>query len=355
MNMSYAKKFAVATALLVCGAANAADINLGKCVGSIDKQMSDGKTVTFWGYGPVGGMGGGCSATIPSAPVEVGVGDTLNLTLSINHMTPQEAAPYNGHTIHLHGADVPTSEDGVPETGAAVTGDTYTFTPSSKMYGSYMYHCHVHTVKHLEMGMYGPLIVRPKDPNKAGAYLNQITDLLTTVYAFEKTYLFSTVDPAYHTAVQDDPVFADYNPQYFLINGAEGIHLVNGVENNNIPIPNMNDAVSLSAVTLAAKPSSRVALRLIGLHSVNGTFEIKDASGGAKPFTVYTEDGRALPTPSSGVTSLDISPGQRFDIIFTTPAITGTWYPQITYKKLRVDTTKPASASYATAYGKVTF
>jgi FtsP/CotA-like multicopper oxidase with cupredoxin domain len=215
------------------------------------------------------------------------------------------------------------------------------------MSGSYMYHCHVHTVKHLEMGMYGPMIVRPKDPNKAGAYLNQITDSPVTAYSFEKIYLFSTVDPAYHTAIQDDPVFADYNPKYFLINGAEGIRLINGAEDNT-PTQNMNTAGALSAVTLAAKPNSKVALRLIGLHSVNGTFEIKSASGVPLSFTVYVQDGRAYPTPET-VTSLDIAPAQRFDVIFTTPVNTGVVYPQMTYKKLR------DSSAYATVYGKMTF
>jgi len=330
MNMNFKIFSAIAFSLLTIGTTNAADINLSKCVGMITKTMSDNAKVTFWGYGTGGGMGG-CTAALPSAPVEVGVGDTLNLTLSINGMTPQEAAPYNGHTIHLHGADVPTSEDGVPETGAAVTGDTYTFIPTNKMYGSYMYHCHVHTVKHLEMGMYGALIVRPKDAY--GNFLKQITASPATAYDYEQIYLFSTVDPTYHTdtAIQDSAVFSDYNPKYYLIAGAEGI------------------SMAAPAITLVAAVNKKVALRLIGLHSVNGTFEIKDALGSAKPFTVYTEDGRALASPLSGLTSLDISPGQRFDIIFTIPATTGTWYPQITYKKLR------DGSVYATAYGKVTF
>lgn len=369
MNMSFVKNIVIICALCTLGNAHA--VNLSKCVGSVLKTMSDSKSVTFWGYAPVpvGGMGGGCNnVTIPAAPIDVVVGDTLNLKLNVGMMTPQEASPYNGHTIHLHGADVNTRNDGVPDTNALtrttsgkpdpfVNGDTYIFTPTSNMSGSYMYHCHVHTVKHLEMGMYGPLIVRPQDPLKAGAFLNQITDSSSTAYAFEKTYLFSTVDPDYHTAVQDDPIFADYKPQYFLINGAEGINLVNGVENNSTSIPNMNDPTSLSAVTLVAKPSSKVALRLIGLHSVLGTFEIKNATGTLLDFTVYVQDGRAYTKPET-MKSLDIAPAQRFDVIFTTPVGTGTVYPQITYKSLRDGTpytNGPAKRNIATVYGKVTF
>ncbi|MDH4133921.1 MAG: multicopper oxidase domain-containing protein, partial [Gammaproteobacteria bacterium] len=256
-----------------------------------------------------------------------GLSDTLNLTLNMM-MAPQEPAPYNGHTIHLHGADVKTSEDGVPETGAVVTGDTYTFTPSSKFAGSMMYHCHVHTVKHLEMGMYGALIVRPK--NTSGVFLNQITHNAASAYDYVQNYVFSSVDPAYHTATGDSTVFADYNPKYFLISGNEG------------------KATTTPAVSLTTAVNKKVALRLIGIHSVNGTFSVKDSGGNAKTFTVYARDGVPLATPVT-MSSLDLSPGQRADIVFTTPSTTGTWYPQMAYKNLR------NGGVLSTTYGRVTF
>ncbi len=320
-------------ASVVFSAANAATINVTRCVASLNKTLS-GQSVTFWGFGTGGMM---CTGALPGAAVEVGVypagsgmTDTLNLTLSMGMMTPQEAAPYNGHTIHLHGADVATAEDGVPETGAPVNGDTYTWTPTTEMAGSYAYHCHVHTVKHLEMGMVGALIARPR--NTSGTWLNQLTHNTATAYNYVQNYMFSTVDPAYHTATGDSTVFADYNPVYFLISGNQGL------------------TTSAPAITLAAAVNRKVALRLIGMHSANSTFAVKDGSGSAKSFTVYTQDGRELATPQT-VTSLDVSPGQRFDIVFTTPSTAGTWYPQVTYKNLRNGT----AYTNGTVYGRVTF
>lgn len=323
-------------ALAVSSEAEAATINLNRCVDTMNKTMSDGATVTFWVFGTSGG--GMCTGdALPGAAVEVGtypagsgLSDTLNLTLNVGMMTPQEAAPYDGHTVHLHGADVVTAEDGVPETGSPTNGDTYTWTTTSDQVGSNLYHCHVHTVKHLEMGMYGLLIARPK--NTAGTFLNQLTHDAATTWDYVQNYVFSTVDPAYHTATGDSTTFADYNPTYFLISGAEG------------------KTTSAPAISLSAARSKKVALRLGGLHSVNGTFAVKDGSGNAKSFTVYTQDGRALTSPQT-VTSLDIAPGQRFDIIFTTPSTAGTWYPQIAYKDLRNGTVY----TNGTAYGRVTF
>ncbi len=171
--------------------------------------------------------------------------------------------------------------------------------------------------------MYGALIVRPKDAT--GNFLNQITADAATAYDYVQNYVFSTVDPAYHTATGDSTVFADYNPKYFLINGNEG------------------KTTSAPATTLAAAVNKKVALCLIGVHSVNGTFSL-----GGTSFTVYTQDGRAWPTAQS-MTSLDITPGQRYDIIFTTPSKSGTLYPRITYKSLR------DGSALATVYGKVTY
>jgi FtsP/CotA-like multicopper oxidase with cupredoxin domain len=327
MKTSALIKTAVMSALLVSSVgftAQAATINKTLGVRSITKTMSDGASVTFWVYcGP--------TPTLPGPQIEVGVGDTLNLTL--NFMGGggcsgggggfMESPPYNGHTIHMHGADVKTSEDGVPETGASVMGDTYTFSPDSKFAGTDLYHCHVHTVKHLEMGMYGALVVRPK--NASGAFLNQLTQSSASAYDYVQTYLFSTVDPAYHTATGDSTVFADYNPKYFLISGNEG------------------KTTAAPAITLAATVNKKVALRLAGLHSVNSTFSLGGAS-----FTIYSRDGKPLATPQT-VSVLDLAPGQRADIIFTTPSTSGTTYPRVEYKSLR------NNALLSVVYGKVTY
>jgi hypothetical protein len=88
-----------------------ATINKTFCVGSLSKSLS-GQSVNFWGFYDCGAMGGG---TVPGPILEIGTNDTLKLTLNVNMMTPQESSPN-----------------------------------------------HVHTVKPLEMGMYGAIIVRQR-------------------------------------------------------------------------------------------------------------------------------------------------------------------------------------------------
>lgn len=291
--------------------------NVTLVVRTINKTMSDGTNINFWvfceggmGGGGGDGMAGGC--TLPGPVLELGVGQQANVTLNMM-MAPQEAAPYNGHTIHHHGVDVVTAHDGVPETSFTVTNShTYQFDVDSRYVGSHMYHCHVHTVKHLEMGMYGALIV------KNG---NRINNNGPT-YDFEQNMVLSTVDPAYHanSAVQDSTVFADYNPRYFLINGEEGL-------STNAP-----------AQVLTAAPGARVAVRLMGLHSSNARFELRDSNGSRRSFTWHNTDGFALPSARS-VTSIELSPGQTKDVMITLPSGSGSYFPQVSYRDLRNNST----------------
>jgi FtsP/CotA-like multicopper oxidase with cupredoxin domain len=276
------------------------------------------------GGGGMGGGGGGCQLAGPT--LELGVGQQADVTLNMM-MAPQENPPYHGHTIHPHGLDVRQSEDGVPETGAAVLGDNYSFSVDSRYVGSHAYHCHVHTVKHLEMGMYAAFVVKAVDGS--GNFVNVINQGGPS-YDFEWNMLLSTVDPSYHTATGDSTVFADYNPKYFLLNGLEG-------KSKSAPAEN---------VTAAA--GKKLAIRLIGMHSVNSSFEIKNASGSGQSFTVYNKDGFKLPAPIT-TNKLDLSPGQTADLMVTLPSTAGSWYPQVTYKNLR------NGASYGTVYSRVNF
>ena len=297
-------------------------LNLG--VTAMTKTLGT-ESITFWVYCVMGGTEPG-SCTDPRLPgplLELGVGatGTVNLTVPMmgggmgGGMMAVEGPPYSGHTIHFHGLDVEQSEDGVPETGALVTGDEYTFSVDSRYVGSHKYHCHVHTVKHLEMGMYGPFVVRAVD--SSGAFVNTINEGGPS-YDFEWNLLLSTVDPRYHTATGDSPVFASYVPQYFLINGNEGL------------------SADAPAETLTASVNAKLAIRLIGLQSINATFKILDATGNAQEFVLHNMDGFALHTPRT-LTELSITPGQTRDIMITLPDTAGTFHPQVTYRSLHDD------------------
>jgi len=102
------------------------------------------------------------------------------------------------------------------------------------------------------------------------------------------------------------------------------------------------------AENVTAAAGKKLAIRLIGMQSVNGTFEIKNASGSSQSFTVYNKDGFKLASAVS-TKKLDLSPGQTADIMVTLPSSAGSWYPQVTYKNLR------NGGTLGTAYSRVNF
>ncbi|WP_455201964.1 multicopper oxidase domain-containing protein [Kaarinaea lacus] len=325
----YLQRYVAAGLLLLASNAHAIDVSGGITLGVMPMTKTlGGNDITFWVYCVMGSTEpGGCmNLQLPGPTLELGVGAQASVTL-MPGMMATEPAPYDGHTIHFHGLDVPQGEDGVPETGASTNGDTYTFNVDSRYVGSHKYHCHVHTVKHLEMGMYGAFIVRAVDAQ--GNFVNTINEGGPT-YDFEWNWVLSTVDPRYHTAVGDDPVFASYVPQYFLINGNEGL------------------TRAAPAETLAATVGANVAIRLMGLHSVNSTFQILDSNDVPQEFVLHNMDGFKLNTPRT-VTEIEISPGQTRDIMITLPATPGTLFPEVTYRRLLDD------SAYSTVFTELTF
>jgi len=108
------------------------------------------------------------TATIPSPMIWGEVGDDIYITL-INIGMKYRPDLKDFHTVHMHGAHVATQLDGFPESSFGVpmwekTGETppiatYFFHPEEP--GTLMYHCHVEASEHVQMGMYGALVIYP--------------------------------------------------------------------------------------------------------------------------------------------------------------------------------------------------
>ena len=113
-------------------------------------------------------MGKKGSATIPSPMIWGEVGDDIYVTL-INIGMKERPDLKDFHTVHMHGAHVATQLDGFPETsfgvpmwedvGQAPPNATYYFHPENP--STLMYHCHVEASEHVQMGMYGALVIYP--------------------------------------------------------------------------------------------------------------------------------------------------------------------------------------------------
>lgn len=116
------------------------------------------------------------SASIPGPTIRVTEGDTVLI-----HFFPLVGG-FN-HTLHFHGQNVPNDMDGVPfQTQKPVEpneGFDYQFI--AKPAGTYWYHCHVDAQHHIDMGMYGVMIVDPQnkadDPQFDKEFVLQLDDM----------------------------------------------------------------------------------------------------------------------------------------------------------------------------------
>ncbi|RKP44497.1 hypothetical protein D7Z26_26675 [Cohnella endophytica] len=248
--------------------------------------LPDGKSVYVWGYSLANEPG---TAAFPAPPIEVNEGDTVEITLT-NIGPKKSGIKHLAHTIHFHGLDTDQANDGVPHTSQAIqVGESFTYKFTASHAGTYFYHCHVDTVEHLQMGMYGAFVVKAKD----GA--NQAW---TGGPAYDKDYVFllNEIDPVWHQAVEEGKAYdrTNYRPRYWTINGKA------------YPDTEEDSAASISGVV-----GEKVLIRMINAGYQSHSFHMHGYH-----FQVIASDGRALPEPLTKDTIL-IGPGERYDLLVT--------------------------------------
>jgi manganese oxidase len=258
-------------------------------------KMPDGQKIYAFGYtdDPKG------PAKIPGPPIVVNEGDTVNLRLN-NDQDPTKTQ-YNpdgdGHTIHLHGLDMPSALDGDPMTApgghSVMQGHSFLYHFVAKYSGTYWYHCHESAAEHIQMGMYGALVIRPRGhPDQA--YNG------TPTFKKDYTLVLSDIDSGRHQQDYDnlnkggqDVNWTDYRPNYFLINGKAWPDTMSD------PNDNINATVGQT-----------VLVRLI-----NSGYTVHSIHSHGFHFQVIGTDGRKLDSPYYKDT-LDMAPGERYDILF---------------------------------------
>jgi Multicopper oxidase len=207
--------------------------------------MPDGRRVRYWTFADTLKAPG--SKPFPSAPIRVTEGQLVHVKLVSNK---------SSHTIHHHGIEPTTMNDGVGHVSFEVT-DTYIYQWQPHQAGLYFYHCHKNTVLHFEMGLVGPLIV---DPPAVAGRVPAFKD--GPFYDVEVLWVADDIDPVWHELDDeagmcgDDAGLNNFNPKYFLINGVPNNQTktspkvaVKAVRGQKILIRMLNSSYSLLRTT----------------------------------------------------------------------------------------------------------
>lgn len=202
------------------------------------------------------------------------------------------------HTIHFHGLDVNQANDGTPSTSFELhhmEDSTYRFKAAHA--GTYIYHCHMGDVVHVQMGMYGLVIVKA-----AGAAKTAWTGGPT--YDKEYSWLTSEIDKHWHDSIPNTEhdstmtghemfMIPKYIPDYFLVNGKSKQQIGND-----------------TATSIYAKKNELVYLRLGNIGYLKNQYVFPSFLH-AK---VIDSDGRPLPA-SFDADTVYVSPGERYGVM----------------------------------------
>ncbi|MDD5556973.1 MAG: multicopper oxidase domain-containing protein [bacterium] len=304
-------------------------------------NMADGRLQYIFGFSDVTGVPpemvmhmGMLAAEFPAPTIVVREGQRLYLTLTNVGMMMRPDL-FDPHTIHWHGfPEAAPIFDGEPFASISINmGSSLTYFYNVVEPGTYMYHCHVEAVEHMQMGMLGNLYVLPIQNNLPdGTDLNGFAHHTgnryvyndgdgSTFYDVEYALQLSGFYPEFHDAnmnVQPLP-FAAIDDRYPMINGRGYPETI-----DPDPLPNTETGAltrKISSLVTATK-GQKVLLRLSNLS----TDRFYTVSVLGIPMRVVGMCAKILRGPdgkdlSYVTTSVNIGGGESYDVILDTSAV----------------------------------
>jgi len=184
-------------------------------------------------------------------------------------------------TIHWHGLTLPNGMDGAADVTQPpiAPGASFTYEFTVEQAGSYFYHSHTNPDRQQGLGLYGALIVDPKDPtNQPAADKEAVIQLQEWTVKSGYTFPAMPMEGAM--------------PNFFTINGK----------------------AYPSTERITMRVGERLRVRFIGTNS--GFIHPMHIHGG--PFTIVATDGNPVP-PSAQIQkdTVNVGPGERYDVIWT--------------------------------------
>ncbi|HBQ33554.1 MAG TPA: copper oxidase [Ochrobactrum anthropi] len=221
-----------------------------------------GETVEAYAY----------NGEVPGPTLRVTEGDRIRI--NVTNKLPEST------TIHWHGLILPNEMDGPAEiTQEPIQpGKSFTYEYTVGQHGTYFYHTHDHVDRQQSLGLYGALIIDPKDPAD-----DIVADLEYTVQLQEWLKREWLTFPSM-------PMEGGF-PNFFTINGKA------------FPATD----------TIKMKQGQLLKVRFVGSHTT--AIHPMHIHGG--PFQVAAVDGETLQESARYMAdTVNVAPGQRYDVLW---------------------------------------
>ena len=226
--------------------------------------LKPGFEIPVWAY----------NGSVPGPELRVTTGDLVRVTF--HNQLPVAT------TIHWHGVPLPNGQDGVPGVtqDPIPAGHTVAYAFVAPSAGTYWYHPHQDSAVQLDRGLYGALVVEPRN-GQSETVVDQ-----TLIY---DEWPFGTAQPT--APPGDDASMTRYG--LYSVNGRTGL----GIE------------------PVSVRPGQLVRLRLVNVGYLTHYLHIHGT-----PVTITGFDGSEVTggTPIEGVVTL--AAGERLEIEFKAPA-----------------------------------
>lgn len=217
---------------------------------------------------------------VPGPQIRLTEGDRVRLIVKNDLSEPT--------SVHWHGLILPNSQDGVSDiTQKPIQpGQSYTYEFVVQQQGTYFYHSHTMADRQQGMGMYGALIIDPKNAPTKPAYDKEVTVQMGS-WTVKNGYNFPPM-----------PMEGLF-PNYFTINGK----------------------AYPSTETINMKVGQKLLVRFIGSDDMD--IHPMHIHGG--PFTIVATDGNPVPAGAQvQKDTVNVGPGERYDVVWTARN-TGKW------------------------------
>ncbi|KQL50199.1 copper oxidase [Brevibacillus choshinensis] len=279
-------------------------------------HLDDNTMKTAWTY----------NGTVPGPQLRVKQGETIKVFL--NNELPEPV------TIHWHGLPVPNNMDGIPGVtqNAVKPRESFTYQFKVDVPGTYWYHSHQNSVDQVDKGLYGSIVVEPKNAEPVDKDFTLVLDewmqddSMADMHGGGGTGTDNNASNSSHSNMNMN----NMNHGSSTTNSSTDMSSMNhGTSTNNTStdMSNMSDAEMMplmykifsangktgSAIQpLKVKEGEKVRIRLVNAGYLSHKIHLP-----GHDFKIVSTDGQPINNPPLvNGQLLNIAPGERYDIEF---------------------------------------